>query len=381
MNHSFNFEDFLTLGESFFKSIIGEMESLGIRTSQIQADHLCFRVSTLDEYLFYKNELEKTEVFLTESEVNGRPIATFQLHTSFKAGNQSVSILELPAPKEGSPYAKGFEHVEFVISQTMDQFSSQFPHLSFVRSGNKNLNPELCLKTKAGQVKFHYLPLQRVVEIEKAGITDIIFDFDGTIIKSRDHIFEINRRVFSEVLDRNVSIEESILKFHTEFPKLFEAFGVECPELRGKALDRWSCISQDFSFDLFEGAEKLLHRVAKSPVNLHLWTARDEESTRKILRRHGLETLFKTMSFSNVDHPKPHSKSLTFNWCEAAKNSYLVVGDSSTDMVGAKKIGAISVAALWCKHSRESLLVGSGAEAYFYAVDEFEKWISEKIGT
>ena len=57
---------------------------------------------------------------LVESDIGGRPIATFKLTTPIEVrsrdgGTRFVDVVEIPSPKDGSPYGAGLEHVEFVV--------------------------------------------------------------------------------------------------------------------------------------------------------------------------------------------------------------------------------------------------------------------------
>ncbi len=180
-----NFNAFKNSSEEFLETIYAELISVGLSTDSLMCDHLCFRVSTHNEYNYYKNELKTHASLLTEANVNGRPISTFVMNKPFITKHHVIPMLELPAPKNGANYSTGFEHVEFVINESFDHFKAQFPYLNFTLGGNKNLNQELCLKLENGlQVKFHHLSLDRVIEIEEAKITDIIFNLDGTLIKN-----------------------------------------------------------------------------------------------------------------------------------------------------------------------------------------------------
>lgn len=376
--NQFNFNTFKTSSEEFLETIYAELSSVGLSTESFKCDHLCFRVSTHDEYNYYKNVLKGHASLLTEAIVNGRPISTFVLNRPFKSKHHVIPMLELPAPKNGANYNTGFEHAEFVINESFDHFKEQFPHLNFTLGGNKNLNQELCLKLENGlQVKFHHLSLDRVIEIEEAKITDIIFDLDGTLIKSRENIYEINRIVFSSVLDREVSLHESIANFHPEFSKLFEAFSITCPIKQNKAIKTWGTVSERFNFDLFDSVHDMIKSFLERDLNLHLWTARDEYSARLILKSHGIENVFKTLSFANEIDSKPHPNSLRFNWLKTSNNSVLVIGDSPSDILGAKNINAIRAAAFWDSNSKTRSVIQSGAELFFYDVKEFSHWINK----
>ena len=372
----FDFDSFKAAGEEFMKILTEKLLEAGIPAGNLNSDHLCFRVRTTEEYNLYKTSLLDHGTLLTEAMVNGRPICTFQLASAFRTNSHEIPLLELPSPKSGTAYPTGFEHAEFLIDDCFTTFRSQYPHLDFVEGGNQTLNPELCLKLSQGiQAKFHHLSLDRVIELEEAEIKDIIFDFDGTLIKSRENIYEINRIVLSNALGREVSLQESIDKFHPEFSKLFDAFAVTCPVKRSQAIASWGSVSSQFSYELFDGVLETLDGLKNHGFRLHLWTARDEHSSRKVLKEHGIENFFTTLSFATDIDAKPHSNSLRFDWKVVSKNQVIVVGDSTYDIIGAKNIAAIGGAALWDTHSKKSALVATGAELFFYKVTDFKDWM------
>ena len=188
------FNKFISDGSVFLENLIIELLKKSIDIENIKCDHLCFRVDSIENYQLFSNGLSNYGELLTESMVNGRPICIFRLNARFKFRNFETSIVELPAPKIGSPYKTGFEHAEFVISEDLNSFAHKYSHLNFSII-KKNSNSELLLPMSCGQVKFHRISLERIIEIEKSKITDVIFDFDGTLINSRDAIYEINRQL------------------------------------------------------------------------------------------------------------------------------------------------------------------------------------------
>lgn len=116
--------------------------------SDYQADHVCWRTETWDEYTGLVEGLKKASDkcrLLIESKIGGRPIATFWLQHGIvipprKNSNTTAStdnndsgvqdrqrilhVLEIPAPKQGRSYRQGLEHVEFVIGNEDDCGSS-----------------------------------------------------------------------------------------------------------------------------------------------------------------------------------------------------------------------------------------------------------------
>ncbi len=135
-------------------------------------DHICYRVETdaryreLREYL-----LQQGNTLLVESIIGGRSIATFKLSTPLPYGNRRIPLLELPAPKPGSFYPEGYEHVEFVTDRPLVAFCDQLPALLAVPAANydrkglsKARNADLRVKLGDGyNVKFHEQSLEAVI--------------------------------------------------------------------------------------------------------------------------------------------------------------------------------------------------------------------------
>lgn len=83
---------------------------------------------------------------------------------------RTVGIIELPSVKDGSPYAEGLEHCEFVIDVDFATFIARYPTIHFdLRALHKESNPDIAVKLPSGHsVKFHHQPLDVVVEQELA---------------------------------------------------------------------------------------------------------------------------------------------------------------------------------------------------------------------
>ena len=162
--------------DAFVANINRGLEEAEIDLSMLkEMDHICYRVETEQRYEELRRELLRATRLVAPvgvpSMINGRPIATFQFREPVISGGWDISYLELPAPKEGSPYTEGLEHAEFVVrGGDLVAFREQHPHLAhFFRDGgmNKSLNPELGLREFGMSVKFHELALGKVVRIEQ----------------------------------------------------------------------------------------------------------------------------------------------------------------------------------------------------------------------
>lgn len=132
-------------------------------------DHICFRVSTDQEYFDAKESLLKISHFLIETLVNGRLISTFKLHNPIIFLDRFIDLIELPAPKINKIPEVGFEHIEIVTSSALIDLKTNFPHLVWNTSGlGKSFNPEIeTTFSKQMNIKFHNLSLESVINIEK----------------------------------------------------------------------------------------------------------------------------------------------------------------------------------------------------------------------
>jgi predicted metalloenzyme YecM len=155
--------------KDFSQNILAELRELDLLNDAIEIDHACYRVSTSQSYAHFKNEMATVGSLLSEANVNGRPIATYKLHSPIPIDSQySIDVLELPSPKPGSFYDEGFEHVEVVLSIPLEEFMRRtHPHLSFDQSNlSAKINRDIALKLKSGKVKFHEHSLEQIIAQE-----------------------------------------------------------------------------------------------------------------------------------------------------------------------------------------------------------------------
>ena len=145
-----------------------EMVDRSLKIDIIEIDHLCYRTSSLTNYYETKKKFENYGDCLIESEVGGREIATFKLHSPIEYKNYVIDLIEVPAPKAGISTREGFEHIEFVVDQSFGDIISNNPNCNFDKKGlTKELNPELVLKFSDSAIKFHHKSLEHIINIEK----------------------------------------------------------------------------------------------------------------------------------------------------------------------------------------------------------------------
>jgi predicted metalloenzyme YecM len=134
-------------------------------------DHLCYRVENIERYGEMKEGFSHLGTLLAETEVNGRPIATYRLNKAIPFRHWLIELVELPAPKLGKKVKEGFEHIEVVVDQSFEEIRENWPAGIFKESGlNKEFNRELAMLFNGLTVKFHHLGLDSVIRLENFGM-------------------------------------------------------------------------------------------------------------------------------------------------------------------------------------------------------------------
>ena len=152
----------------FLNKLFQKIEEHRIDLKNWEIDHLCYRTSTHEKYLSTKELFQNLGQLLTESDVNGRPIATYKLEKPIIFDKWIIDLVEVPAPKQGKTVRDGFEHIEIVVDETFESILKQYPHLNFNQKGlTKSLNPELEIEFDDTAIKFHHKSLEHIINIEK----------------------------------------------------------------------------------------------------------------------------------------------------------------------------------------------------------------------
>ena len=154
---------------SFVTQVIDALVSEGIDVSELELDHVCYRVKTQTEYEHYQTELAKLGTLLTEAPIGGRPISTYKLEKPIKVDNREIYLVELPAPHPDKPHSMGLEHAEFVIGDiSFEEFMNQYRGKWFdISKVAKPINPDIKLKYNDLTVKFHQHSLEYVIKHEQ----------------------------------------------------------------------------------------------------------------------------------------------------------------------------------------------------------------------
>lgn len=164
-----NMNEFNIAAQDFLQRVFKKLDAQNIQLDRHWfIDHLCYRVSSLENYNAFKAQFAAFADLLIESDVNGRPIATYKFAEPIRFRDWSIHVVELPAPKPGKITIEGFEHFEVVADIGFDEIKQRYPKAVFSESGlKKEFNPELEISLDELAIKFHPLSLESVIRLEK----------------------------------------------------------------------------------------------------------------------------------------------------------------------------------------------------------------------
>lgn len=101
----------------FIKDISERLAKLGLSFNSFPLDHICYRVSTKEEYLELKEYFITQSVLYTEKHFHDRQFHTFVLKKPLMYSNVTFHYLEFAEPGGSDDYKTGFQHFEFLTNK------------------------------------------------------------------------------------------------------------------------------------------------------------------------------------------------------------------------------------------------------------------------
>ena len=184
-------------------------------------------------------------------------------------------------------------------------------------------------------------------------IMNVVFDCDGTLVSSHEAMLSTLQTLVSEERAGQISMDEVRAKYDADMLQCAKNFNLDFsnPE---RLLKRWSELSaQSARAMAYPGMSSLLQTLESSGVRLLVWTGRDRASTLEILKSADLLKYFEELVCADDITPKPHPAGLAKLLDGEDKSNCLHIGDSYTDIQGAKLYGIKSVGALWGEHAQK----------------------------
>lgn len=122
-------------------------------------------------------------------------------------------------------------------------------------------------------------------------------------------------------------------------------------------------------YRLYPGIKELLLDLSVD-CTLYVWTARGRSSTLRALQDAGVSHLFTSLYTADDGVGKPYIAGLVNLVGEMTKQSVMMIGDTTNDILGANNYGIKSIGVLWNGEANALVLKEAGAD--FIATEPLE---------
>ena len=194
----------------------------------------------------------------------------------------------------------------------------------------------------------------------------IVFDLDGTLVFSHKQVLLASKIVLNKWLGYDVSEKDFKGGFHKNPVKFYKNFDIDVSvaKNRRKIEAFWEEASLEVGLEvpLFPDIKELLDKLKEEGFSIYIWTARDKLCTHRILKNLEIFDFFEGISCGDETAHKPNAEGLEVLVGQYPKEDVFVIGDSETDIQGAKAFGCNALAALWCPNAEEASLESAGAD-------------------
>lgn len=153
---------------TFLKKMFAELQRYNIDVSELELDHICYRVETRNRYVGLCDEINKVATLLSEKHIGDRTISTFKLRKPLEYNTRNIWCVEIPSPKKNHSYREGYEHIEFVVNTNLETFISAQKATFNTTNMQRDRNPEVSLRFPTGVVKFHPYSLENLITVIEA---------------------------------------------------------------------------------------------------------------------------------------------------------------------------------------------------------------------
>lgn len=153
----------------FLHDFMRLVEATGIDVSNYNLDHVAYQAASSEEYDDIREEFLEISNSEHEAMVGGRRVGVFTLKEPIRYDNNIIVALEILEPKEGREVVAGWEHAEFVIDETYDNFMERYPEIKWdVSSIDRPIYTHLKIRFPNGmQLKFHNMDILETIKLDE----------------------------------------------------------------------------------------------------------------------------------------------------------------------------------------------------------------------
>ena len=208
----------------------------------------------------------------------------------------------------------------------------------------------------------------------------VVFDLDGTLADTLPVCFHANRTVFASFLGRSFTDAEIAALFGPSEEGIIRRL---IPDRWQDALARYLAEYQEahsrFACKI-PGIEEVLRFLQDRGTRLAVVTGKAAESTRISLELLGLARYFDCVETGSAEGGiKAFSlRQVLARWA-LPPEAVAYVGDAPTDILAAREVGVLPVAAAWATGADSTLLSSHQPRWLFTTVGEFSEWVNSEF--
>jgi len=211
----------------------------------------------------------------------------------------------------------------------------------------------------------------------------IVFDWDGTLADSRNHIVAAMQRAINELKLPTATEDECASKIglsligaaQSLFPDLdTEEAGKFCEVYSRHFLE----LGQDtYRLELFDGVAETLEALASKGYPLAVATGKSRRGLERVLGETGLKDAFVATRTADETASKPHPRMLLELLEQTGKGNHeaVMVGDTSYDLEMAQRAGVTGIGVSYGVHN-ENELIRYQPVAILEELPELLDWLS-----
>ncbi len=117
--------------QKFIDEIYNRVANLGIDIESLKIDHLGYQAESPKDYNDQVSLISTCTTKISENIVGGRKVGVFQLQNHLEYQNQTFNIIEIFEPREGQIVKSAWEHIEFLVESTLEEFMNKYPNITW----------------------------------------------------------------------------------------------------------------------------------------------------------------------------------------------------------------------------------------------------------
>lgn len=154
--------------EIFFSDLLHRLKKACIDITTMPMTHLLYRVRTIPEYERLRDQLKAHCSEFVETQFNGRAVSILILKDPLILEDGfTVSMIELPAPREVHMYPSGLESIGLFVGKLLPEFKKHYKNvLTGIKEHGQYCQPAFITFDNDKTVKFYDHTLRNIVLLQ-----------------------------------------------------------------------------------------------------------------------------------------------------------------------------------------------------------------------